>query len=283
MSTVDAMRNVSRKKKNSGVLHFIQITTVLFLVVMIFAVSAFFIWAATIQIPDFDLFISRKVAQSTKLYDRTGKILLYDVHKNVRRTIVPFESISPDIKNAAVAIEDQDFYNHGGVRITSTLRALKADILIKLHLQTGFTQGGSTITQQVIKNALLSQEKTLSRKIKEWILAVKLEHIMNKEQIITLYLNEAPYGGNIYGVEEASMSFFGKHASEVTLVEAAYLAALPQAPTLYSPYGNHIEKLEARKNLVLKKMLELQMITEEVYASTATEKVKFVPPGFTPR
>ena len=277
MIHIDAMRNVSRKQKKSGFLHFIQITTVFFLVVMIFSVSAFFIWVGTIQIPDFDLFVSRKVAQSTKIYDRTGKILLYDVHKDVRRTIVPFESISPDIKNASVAIEDQDFYNHGGVRITSTIRALKADILIKLHLQTGFTQGGSTITQQVIKNALLSQEKTISRKIKEWILAIKLEHIMNKEQILTLYLNEAPYGGNIYGVEEASMSFFGKHAGEVSLVESAYLAALPQAPTLYSPYGNHTDKLEARKNLVLKKMFELHMITEDVYNSALTEKVKFIP------
>lgn len=269
------MKTRIQKNKKNQLLYVAQITTILLLIAAIFSVSAFFIWAGTVQIPDFGLFESRKVSQSTKIYDRTGKILLYDVHKDVRRTIIPFESISPYLKNAAVAIEDDQFYQHFGIQPKAILRA----ILVNLHLRDGYIgQGGSTITQQVIKNALLSQEKTITRKVKEWILAIKLEHIMNKEQILTLYLNEAPYGGNIYGVEEASMSFFGKHASEVDLAEAAYLSALPQAPTLYSPYGNNIEKLEARKNLVLKKMFDLHMISEEDYASAKNKKVKFIPP-----
>lgn len=265
----------TRKKKKGGMLHYIQLAVILFLVMMIFSASAFFIWAATVQIPDFSLFESRKVSQSTKLYDRTGTILLYDVHRDVRRTIVPFESISPYVKNASVAIEDDQFYQHIGIQPKAILRA----VLVNLRLRDGYLgQGGSTITQQVIKNALLTQEKTLTRKVKEWILAIKLEHIMNKEQILTLYLNEAPYGGNIYGIEEASMSFFGKHANDVDLAESAYLAALPQAPTLYSPYGNNVDRLEARKNLVLKKMFDLQMITAGDYASATQEKVKFIPP-----
>lgn len=268
------MKGGNHKKKKNRVLHFFQLITILFLVLLIFSASAFFIWAATVQIPDFGLFESRKVAQSTKLYDRTGKILLYDVHKDVRRTIVPFESISPYVKNASVAIEDDRFYQHIGIEPKAILRA----ILVNLHLRSGYLgQGGSTITQQVIKNALLTQEKTITRKVKEWILAIKLEHIMNKEQILTLYLNEAPYGGNIYGIEEASVTFFGKHASDVNLAEAAYLAALPQAPTLYSPYGNNVEKLEARKNLVLKKMLEQQMISDADFASSSKEIIKFTP------
>lgn len=269
------MKVGTHKKKKGRFLHFLQLSVILLLMMMIFSASAFFIWAATVQIPDFSLFESRKVSQSTKLYDRTGTILLYDVHKDVRRTIVPFESISPYVKNASVAIEDDQFYQHIGIQPKAILRA----VLVNLHLRDGYLgQGGSTITQQVIKNALLSQEKTITRKVKEWILAIKLERIMNKEQILTLYLNEAPYGGNIYGIEEASMTFFGKHANDVDLAQSAYLAALPQAPTTYSPYGNNIDKLEARKNLVLKKMFDLQMISAGDYASATSEKVKFVPP-----
>lgn len=250
-------------------------TIIVGLIAGIFMVSAFLVWASTIRIPDFSLFETRKVSQSTKLYDRTGKILLYDVHKDVRRTIVPFDAISPYIKNASVAIEDDQFYQHAGIKPKAILRA----VLVNLRLREGYIgQGGSTITQQVIKNALLSQEKTVTRKVKEWILALKLERIMNKEQILTLYLNEAPYGGNIYGVEEASMSFFRHSASEVTLAEAAYLASLPQAPTLYSPYGSNKARLEGRKNAVLKKMLTLNSITQVEYDTAMGETVKFIPP-----
>lgn len=263
-----------KKHHKHRILYALQILTILLLIIGIFSVSAFLIWASTIEIPDFSLFESRKVSQSTKIYDRTGTILLYDVHKDVRRTIVPFESISPYVKNASVAIEDDQFYEHHGIEPKAILRAL----LVHLHLRAGYAgQGGSTITQQVIKNALLSQERTVTRKVKEWILAIKIERIMTKEQILTLYLNESPYGGNMYGVEEASVSYFGKHASDVSLAEAAYLAALPQAPTLYSPYGNNTDKLDARKNLVLKKMLSLQMITTDDYATATAQKVKFIP------
>ena len=176
------------------------------------------------------------------------------------------------MKNATVAIEDEQFYQHIGVKPEAILRALL------VNLRSGeFSQGGSTITQQVIKNALLSQEKTITRKVKEWILAIKLDRTMSKEGILGLYLNEAPYGGNIYGVEEASVSFFGHHANELTLVEAAYLASLPQSPTRLSPYGNNIQLLEARKNFILKKMFELGSITQTDYKRALTEKVKFIP------
>lgn len=251
-----------------------QLVVIALLIAGIFFVSGFLLWTATIKIPDFNLFETRKVSQSTKLYDRTGKILLYDVHRNVRRTVVPFDAISPYVKNATVAIEDEQFYQHIGIKPEAILRALWVNFR-----SGGFNQGGSTITQQVIKNALLSQEKTVTRKVKEWILAMKLERKMNKEEILSLYLNEAPYGGNIYGVEEASMSFFGHHANELTLSEAAYLASLPQSPTRLSPYGNNVGLLENRKNLVLKKMLDIGSTTEEEYAQALTEKVKFVPPA----
>ena len=253
--------------------HSLQLTVIGMLLVGIFLTCAFLLWASTIKIPDFSLLETRKVSQSTKIYDRTGKILLYDVHGDIRRTVVTFEQISPYIKNATVAIEDDQFYQHKGIKPEAILRAMWVNI------KTGqYSQGGSTITQQVIKNALLSPEKTVTRKVKEWILALKLEREMNKEQILTLYLNEAPYGGNIYGIEEAAMSFFGKHANEITLAESAYLAALPQAPTLYSPYGSNVARLESRKNLVLKKMLDLGSINQEEYDKALKEKVKFIPP-----
>lgn len=270
------MKKTLAKHKNQRGLYVFQILVIWGLILAIFFMSALLLWAATIEIPDFSLFESRKIAQSTKLYDRSGKILLYDVHKDARRTIVTFDEISPYIKNATVAIEDDQFYKHKGIKPKAIIRA----ILVNLHLREGYIgQGGSTITQQVIKNALLSQEKTITRKIKEWILAIKLERIMGKEEILTHYLNEAPYGGNIYGVEEASMSFFGVHANELTLAEAAYLAALPQAPTRFSPYGRNREGLENRKEAVLTKMRELGSITEEEYKKAAGEKVEFIPPA----
>ena len=232
------------------------------------------VWVATLDIPDLSSFEERQVQQSTKIYDRTGTVLLYDLHQDIRRTIIPYENISRHIKNATVAIEDDTFFEHSGIR---PIRIAKAvfDNLVSGDLLGG--QGGSTITQQVVKNSVLVQEKSLSRKIKEWILALRLEQVLTKEEILSHYLNESPYGGTIYGVEEASLSFFGKHASDVSLAEAAYLASLPQLPTYYSPYGNHVGDLEKRKDLVLFRMLENGFITEEEYEEAKEALVEFKP------
>lgn len=236
-----------------------------------------FLWIGSFKMPDLQAFDLRKVEQSTKIYDRTGDILLYDVHENVRRTVVPFDDMSRHVKNATVAIEDAEFYEHNGIKPTAILRAVLSNALITLHLRSGYTQGGSTITQQVIKNSLLTQDKLLSRKIKEWVLALRLEKELSKDEILEIYLNESPYGGSIYGIEEASQAFFAKPASDLTLAESAYLAALPQAPTYYSPYGNHMDKLEDRKNLVLRRMKENDFINEDEYKTALKEKVEFSP------
>ena len=230
------------------------------------------LWISTFKMPDLQSFENRKTAQSTKIYDRTGKVLLYDIHQNTRRTQVPYEDISRHIKNATVAIEDAEFYQHNGIKVTSIIRAVLA------NLTSGqYSQGGSTITQQVIKNSILTTEKTITRKLKEWVLSLKLEKMMNKDQILNLYLNETPYGGNIYGVEEASKTFFGKSASELTLGESAYLAAIPKAPTYYSPYGQNKSKLDIRQKLVLSKMLENKFIIQEEYNLALKEKIEFQP------
>ncbi len=229
------------------------------------------IWFSTLQIPDLSAFQARKVAQSTQIYDRTGEILLYDVHGDTKRKVVPFSDISQYIKNATIAVEDEDFYKHRGIQVSAIIRAIVADIM-----QGEIAQGGSTITQQVIKNTVLTKDKTITRKLKEWILAIKIEKVLTKDEIFQTYLNESPYGGNIYGVEMASKAFFGKSAKDVTLSEAAYLASIPQAPTFYSPYGKNKDRLDARQKMVLGKMKDQGYITSEEYESAIKENVIFL-------
>lgn len=231
-------------------------------------------WISSFKVPSTESIQQRRITESTKIYDKTSEILLYDTGGNVRRSTVPIEQISRYIKNATLAIEDKNFYGHHGVEPLSFIRATLVNIT-----SMDFSQGGSTITQQVVKNSLLTNEKLISRKLKEWVLAIKLEQVTSKDEILSMYLNEIPYGGVIYGVEEASQAFFGKKSSDVTLAEAAYLAALPKAPTFYSPYGGHRDRLEYRKNLVLREMLQNGFINQEEYDGAVAEKVTFIPKG----
>lgn len=239
---------------------------------VLFFSGVIFLWAASLKIPDITSLQNRIVEQSTKIYDRTGTVLLDDLNNNVTRTLVPLSEISPNIQKATIAIEDAEFYQHNGIKISSIIRAVLANLI-----PGGYTQGGSTITQQVVKNTILTKDRTLTRKAKEWVLSLKLETVLSKEKILEIYLNESPYGGSIYGVEEASQAYFGKHAKDISLTEAAYLAALPQAPTYFSPYGNHRDALETRKNIVLSRMKELSLISAEEYEAAKVDKVMFAP------
>jgi len=146
------------------------------------AIGTLAIWISTLQLPDFKSFTERKIQSSTKIYDRTGTILLYDVHQDIKRTVIPYEQMGTNILNATVAIEDSEFYQHKGIRISSIIRAT-----IWAKLTGKKVQGGSTITQQLIKNTLLTSEVSVSRKIKEWILAIKLEKVMSKDDILFFY------------------------------------------------------------------------------------------------
>lgn len=267
------MKHVRKLCKNHTLKDFIVDGILVVFVVGLVGVGALFLWISTLDIPDLSSFEERRILQSTKIYDRTGEILLYDLHQDVKRTIVPYKEISHHVKNATIAIEDDKFFEHWGVRPMAIIRAALA------NLQGGDLfggQGGSTITQQVIKNSILEREKTLTRKIKEAILALRLEQVLEKEEILNYYLNESPYGGTIYGVEEASQAFFGKHANDITLVEAAYLAALPQAPTYYSPYGTNRAALEKRKNLVLQRMHINEFISDDEYAAALATSTEFI-------
>ncbi|TSC80315.1 MAG: 1A family penicillin-binding protein [Parcubacteria group bacterium Gr01-1014_29] len=223
-------------------------------------------------IPDPNTLREREVVESTKIFDRTGKTLLFEIYNEEKRTVIPFEEIPRSVKNATVAIEDSNFYNHPGISVFSIIRAFIND-LMRGHL---LVQGGSTITQQLVKNTLLTREKTITRKLKEAILALKIERMYTKDEILNMYLNEIPYGSNAYGIEAAAQTFFGKSARDLTHTEAAYLAALPKAPSYFSPYGTQVDELELRKNIVLKRMEELQFISSEEAASAREESVAFL-------
>ena len=228
------------------------------------------LWVAFTPIPALNSFDSRKVADSTKIYDRTGTTLLYDLNHNMKRQIVPLSDISPNLQHATIAIEDAHFYEHGGISIVGILRSFVTDVM-----RMSFAQGGSTITQQVVKNTILTGKKSIIRKLQEVILAIRLEQRYTKDQILEFYFNVTPYGGTLYGAEAASRSFFGKDAKDLDIAESAYLAAIPQLPTYYSPYGNNRDALDKRKNIVLDKMLEYGYITQEQHDQAKNEKVVF--------
>lgn len=251
--------------------HFVNFGLI-FLIIGFLGVGGAVIWVATLRVPDFRSFDERLVAMSTKIYDRTGEVVLFDIHQDVKRSVIPFEEMGQNIKEATMAIEDKDFYKHKGVQPRAFIRA------IIVNLRSGnFSQGGSTITQQVVKNSLLTSEKRISRKLKEWFLALKLEQEMSKDEILAVYLNEIPYGGPVYGIKEAANHFFSKVPADLTIAEAAYLAAIPKAPTFYSPYGNNRDLLDQRKNVVLLEMFRQGRITEEEYNEAREEDVEFLP------
>src|SRR6185369_1931599 len=177
-------------------------------------------------VPDISSFANRQIDQSTKIYDRTGQVLLYDYNRDAKRDVIPLSAISPNAIQATIAMEDSSFYEHGGIRITSIIRAMIADVVGGSR-----AQGGSTITQQVVKNTLLTSEKSVTRKVHEWVLAIKLEQTYSKDQILEAYLNNIPYGGTIYGIEAASESYFGIPAKDLSAAQSAYLAAMIQRPS----------------------------------------------------
>lgn len=206
--------------------------------------------------------------QSSKIFDRNGD-LLYTVYSNKNRTQIPLKDIPRALQEATIAIEDKDFYRHGAVDIRGITRAFISNISGKP------TQGGSTLTQQLVKNSLLTPERTVQRKVKEVILSFITELIYSKPKILEMYLNQIPYGGTAYGIEAASQTFFGKHAKSLSLSESALLAALPEAPSVYSPFGSRPELAEQRQRLVLRRMYEQGYITKDQQKKAAGEKLEY--------
>lgn len=216
----------------------------------------------------------RQAAAATQIFDRNGKPL-YSFHGDTKRLLISDEEIPAYMRQATLAAEDRGFYHHFGVDYRGVLRAFYNNIFKKTSLQ-----GGSTITQQYVKNALLDPRKTITRKIKELILSIEIELMYSKEQILTMYLNEIPYGSNAYGVEAAAQTFLGKHAKELSLAEAATLAALPQRPTYFSPYGSHPDRRLLRINWILDSMVDLGYVSkgDAEKAKTEAKNIKFAEP-----
>lgn len=223
------------------------------------------------DLPDPQSINQGRVTESTKIFDSTGQHLLYEIGE-AKRTSVTLSQISSHVVQATLAAEDDKFYEHHGIAITGIIRGT---ILKPLTGQRA--QGGSTITQQLIKNSILSSERTLQRKVKEAVLAIELEQRFSKDQILEMYLNSIPYGSRAYGIEAAAQTFFNTSAANVSLAQAAYLAALPQAPTYYSPYGSHFEDLKGRQEYILSRMASLKIITTEQADKAKKEEVTFQP------
>ncbi len=221
------------------------------------------------ELPDPQKLSERQVAQSTKIYDRTGEHLLYEVYQDQKRTMVELDQIAPNAIKATVAVEDKNFYTHKGVRLISIIRA-GVNNLIGRQAGSG---GASTLTQQLIKNTIIGGEHSIFRKIKEAILALRLEKKYTKDEIMKMYLNEIPYGSTNYGIEAASQSYFRKKASELSLAESATLAALLKQPTRYL---NNLEMLKERRDVVLRLMFEQGYTTEEEKTAAQEEELKII-------
>jgi 1A family penicillin-binding protein len=256
------------KKNRKLILKILKYVAFFVLGMVIFMIALFFYY--TYDLPRPEAFTETPFIQSTKIYDRTGKVLLYDIYGEQKRQIVSFDKISDNLKHAIIASEDARFYHHGGVDLEGILRS----ILVDLKLQSA-SEGASTITQQLIRTVYLSNQKTLQRKVREIVLAIELEKRYSKDQILDWYLNEIPFGQNAYGAEAASQTYFNVPASSLSIAQAATLTAVIKAPSYYSPYGSHKDELLQRKNYIIKQMKDQGYITEQQMKDAQAEVLNF--------
>lgn len=255
--------------------HSSSVISISLIIISVFVIGGvFYVMNLVGDLPPLEQFNSLKVSESTKIYDRSGDVLLYEIFGDEKRTVVPFENIPDFVKNATIAAEDEGFYTQPAFDWKGILRALMINIR-----EGEIVQGGSTITQQLVKNAFLTPERTITRKIKELVLSIELESEYSKDQILSAYLNQIPYGSNAYGIEAASQLYFNKQFEDLTLAEGATLASLPKAPSYYSPWGENRNDLLDRKDFVLTKMNQLGYITEQEMEEAKNQKLDFANPS----
>lgn len=231
----------------------------LFFFVVLILGGAYLFWRIPLPIN-----IASNQPVATKIFDRNGK-LIYEIYANKKRTPIKIGDLPKYISEATISIEDKNFYAHRGIDYLGIIRGL-SKIITK-----GRAEGGSTLTQQLVKNSLLNNERTIRRKAQELILTIVVEGIYSKDQILETYLNTIPYGGTTYGIEEASETYFNKSAKDLDLAQAALLAGLPQRPSTYSPFGAHPELAKSRQEEVLKQMIANKYITQEEANNAANE------------
>lgn len=211
---------------------------------------------------------SEAMPVSTKIFDRNGDVV-YEIYTDRKRTPIDIKEVPDYLKEATISIEDKNFYKHKGIDILGVARGLSKTVT------SGRAEGGSTLTQQLVKNSLLTNERTIRRKTQELVLTIVVETIYSKDQILELYLNSIPYGGTAYGIEAASETYFGKTTKDLTLAEASLLAGLPQRPSTYSPFGAHPELAKSRQKEVLKQMVENKYLTQSEADSAFEEELRY--------
>ncbi|MBI2019989.1 PBP1A family penicillin-binding protein [Candidatus Daviesbacteria bacterium] len=248
----------------------VKLALTLSVVVLILFLYTSFILTAAYQLPSPNRLISQNQPLTTEFYDRNDQ-LLYRLYEGRNRTLVTLDELPKYLIQATIASEDKNFYSHIGFDPSAIARA------VYYNLTEGRQEGASTITQQLIKNSLLTPEKTYVRKIKELILAFWAERIYSKNDILQMYFNEAPYGGPAWGIEAAARTYFGKGAKDLTLAESAFLAGLPASPTQFSPYGNNQGAAKNRQDWVLQRMVEEGYLTEEQRLATLAEPLNLRP------
>lgn len=229
-------------------------------------------WYIIRDLPSVALLTDSPPSLSTKIYDRND-VLLYQIYKDENRSLIKLSDLPKHVISATLAAEDKNFYSHHGVSLSGIIRAATN------NLTKGTTQGGSTITQQLVKNVLLSPEKSLTRKLKELILALQTESTYSKDQILEMYLNQVGYGGTAYGIEEASHEYFGKSARDLTLAESSMLAGLPISPTTLSPFGSNPYLGKIRQQQVLESMVQTGAISENDKLAALATPLVFHPQG----
>jgi penicillin-binding protein 1C len=262
------MKNIKKYKKIiKSPTKKISLTLISLIILLLLGASTFYFFFLK-DLPSPTKLSSSTGSLSTQIYDRNNQ-LLYTIYANRNQTFTPIDKIPKTLQEATIAIEDKDFYKHGAFDLRGITRAAYSTLF---HKQI---QGGSTITQQLVKNGLLTPEQTLTRKIKELALSIVVEFMYPKDKILEMYLNQVPYGGTAYGVEAAAATYFGKPVKSLSLAEQAYLAGLPEAPSTLSPFGSHPELGKKRQVTTLKKMHEQGYINQKQLDEAVSAELHF--------
>jgi 1A family penicillin-binding protein len=256
------------KKIKSLILSFFYLLVIFLLTTVLFLTSVFIYFARDLPRPE--RYTDRPLNEPTKIYDRTGENVLYIIYGEEKREIISLEDVPPHFINILLTAEDGNFYEHIGVDFQGIARSFL------INFQAGRTvAGGSTISQQFVRSALLTPERKVMRKVREIVLTLELERRYSKNEILEFYLNQIPFGSNAYGIESAAQTFFNKSAKELTIAESATLVSLIPAPSYLSPYGKNLEELTKRKNRLLERVSSAQLLSKEELEIAKEENVVF--------
>ncbi len=260
---------MKKKRRLKSFLISFSYLSVIFLLTVVLVLLVTFLYFAR-DLPRPERYIDRPLAEPTTIYDKTGEHVLYTIHGEEKRDVIPLENVPDHFITTLLTAEDSSFYEHIGIDFQGIVRSAL------INLQAGRTvAGGSTISQQFVRSALLTPERKVMRKVREIVLTLELERRYTKDEILEFYLNQIPFGSNAYGIESASQTFFNQPAQELTLAQSATLVSLIPAPSYLSPYGDSLEDLLRRKDRLLNRMFNLGLITQEEFDQAKEEELFF--------